>query len=183
MIFSAHPVKLTVLVTAFLRILYPLGGVTAYLGKMCFIALEGTQQISLWLIALIFLSAGFVLPMIAPCFCLVFHAQFRYQTHLILPTKQAVFNLCAHADMANKRRNLLVHQPLLYLIVQCFGSNLLLLCVMFFSVPSITVTTCVLTPRGRVRASAFFQKELIDGLEEYSRVMLVPYSAWEMQSK
>lgn len=72
--FSAHPVKLTVLVTAFLRILYPLGGVTAYLGKMCFIALEGTQQISLWLIALIFLSAGFVLPMIAPCFCLVFHA-------------------------------------------------------------------------------------------------------------
>lgn len=81
-----------------------------------------------------------------------------FPTHLILPTKQAVLNLGAHADMPTKRKNLLVHQPLLYLIVQCFGSNLILLCVNGFSVPSITATTCTLTPRGRVRASAFFYR-------------------------
>lgn len=78
---SVHPVysrfkqeKLTVLVTGFLRILYPLSDVTAYLWKMCFIALEGTQQSSLRLVALIFSWAGFVLPVVVPCFCLFFHA-------------------------------------------------------------------------------------------------------------
>lgn len=78
--FSVHPLyshvkqeKRTVLVTAFLKILYTLGDVMAYLGKMCFIFLEGTQLISLWLIALIFSWTGFLLAMIAAWVCLVFH--------------------------------------------------------------------------------------------------------------
>lgn len=79
--FSVQPVyshcrqeKPTVLLTGFLRILYLLGDVMSYLGKCVFITLEGTQQISGWLAALIFSWAGFVLPVIAPYFCFVFHA-------------------------------------------------------------------------------------------------------------
>lgn len=72
------------------------------------------------------------LPTTAPYFCFVFHAQFLYQTHLILPTKQAVLTSCTCAGIPNEGKNLLAHQPLFYLTAQCFDSNLVLLRAMVF---------------------------------------------------